>query len=71
MLVSMVLSLSARMMAEDRIRGQVLGGGAPIAQSTVTLLGASADKPKQLLARMVGAVGSTNNCHLRQGSWSG
>ncbi len=30
------------------IKGQVLGGGAPIAQSTVTLWEASADAPKQL-----------------------
>ena len=30
------------------IKGQVLGGGAPIAQSTVTLWSASADAPKQL-----------------------
>src|SRR5271156_6478633 len=30
------------------IKGQVLGGGAPIAQSTVTLMEASAGAPKQL-----------------------
>ena len=34
--------------ASDRIKGQVLGGGAPIAKSTVTLWEASADAPKQL-----------------------
>jgi 5-hydroxyisourate hydrolase-like protein (transthyretin family) len=30
------------------IKGQVLGAGAPITQSTVTLLAASAGQPKQL-----------------------
>src|SRR5271169_7258760 len=34
--------------AVDSIKGQVLGGGAPIAKSTVTLWEASADAPKQL-----------------------
>ena len=34
--------------AADSIKGQVLGGGAPIAQSTVTLWAASAGAPKQL-----------------------
>ena len=34
--------------AADSIRGQVLGGGAPIAKSTVTLWEASAGAPKQL-----------------------
>jgi len=34
--------------AADSIRGQVLGGGGPIAKSTVTLWEASADVPKQL-----------------------
>ena len=34
--------------AADSIKGQVLGGGAPIAKSTVTLWEASADAPKQL-----------------------
>jgi hypothetical protein len=34
--------------AADSIRGQVLGGGAPIANSTVTLWEAGADAPKQL-----------------------
>ncbi len=32
----------------DTIKGQVLGGGAPIAQSTVTLWEASVDAPKQI-----------------------
>ncbi len=34
--------------AADSIKGQVLGGDAPIAQSTVTLFAASAGAPKQL-----------------------
>jgi hypothetical protein len=34
--------------AADSIKGQVLGGGAPIVQSTVTLYAASADVPRQL-----------------------
>ncbi len=34
--------------AANSIRGQVLGGGAPIAKSTVTLWETSADAPKQL-----------------------
>jgi len=34
--------------AADSIEGQVLGGGAPISKSTVTLWSASADAPKQL-----------------------
>src|SRR5271165_4315313 len=34
--------------AAESIKGQVLGGGAPIAKSTVTLWEASADAPKQL-----------------------
>ena len=39
--------LASRAFAAD-IKGQVMGGGAPIAQSTVTLWAASADAPKQL-----------------------
>jgi hypothetical protein len=34
--------------AQGAIKGQVLGGGAPIAQSSVTLWEASAAAPKQL-----------------------
>ena len=34
--------------AADNIRGQVMGGGAPVAQSTVTLWAATSDAPKQL-----------------------
>ncbi len=39
--------LATRAYAAD-IKGQVMGGGAPIAQSTVTLWAASSDAPKQL-----------------------
>src|SRR5664280_3788177 len=42
---SLLLASSAS--AAD-IKGQVMGGGAPIAQSTVTLMQASAGEPKQL-----------------------
>jgi 5-hydroxyisourate hydrolase-like protein (transthyretin family) len=50
-LVSLVLSIVAmtgRALADETIKGQVLGGGAPIANSTVTLWQASAGAPKQL-----------------------
>ena len=47
MFVAMVLSAGAAF-AADSIKGQVLGGGAPIAKSTVTLWEASAGAPKQL-----------------------
>ncbi len=40
--------LPAQVFAADSIKGQVLGGGAPIAKSTVTLWEASAGAPKQL-----------------------
>jgi hypothetical protein len=41
----------------DSIAGQVLGGGAPIAKSTVTLWAASADAPKQLAQTQSGDGG--------------
>ena len=41
------LFFATRIFAAD-IKGQVLGGGAPIAQSTVTLMQASAGAPRQL-----------------------
>ena len=51
-LVSAVLTvcvlLAGAGFAADSIKGQVLGGGAPIAKSTVTLWEASAGAPKQL-----------------------
>src|SRR5215469_13010990 len=43
--------------AADRITGQVLGAGAPIAGSTVTLWAASAGAPKQLAQARTGADG--------------
>src|SRR5271157_1019280 len=42
------LLLAGQASAADSIKGQVLGGGAPIAKSTVTLWEASAGAPKQL-----------------------
>src|SRR5208283_4653044 len=42
------LFLAGSASAADNIKGQVLGAGAPIAKSTVTLWEASADAPKQL-----------------------
>ena len=47
-LVASSLFLAPRAFASDSIKGQVLGGNAPIAKSTVTLWEASADAPKQL-----------------------
>jgi hypothetical protein len=51
-LVLGVFVLSGLILAEQAsatdIKGQVLGGGVPIAQSTVTLWAASADAPKQI-----------------------
>ena len=47
LLVASVL-LAGLASAADSIKGQVLGGGAPIVNSTVTLWAASADAPKQL-----------------------
>ena len=41
----------------DSIEGQVLGAGAPIAKSTVTLWSASADAPKQLAQTQTGDDG--------------
>ena len=40
--------MAGRVLAQQNVNGQVLAGGAPIAQSTVTLWEASADAPKQL-----------------------
>ena len=39
---------AGRAFADEGIKGQVLGGGAPIANATVTLYAASAAAPKQL-----------------------
>jgi hypothetical protein len=46
-LLAASLSFGSQASAAD-IKGQVMGGGAPISQSTVTLLAASAGAPKQL-----------------------
>ena len=43
--------------AADSIKGQVLGRGAPIAHSTVTLWAASADAPNQVAQARTGADG--------------
>src|SRR5215467_1753387 len=42
------LFLAGRAFAAESIKGQVLGGGAPIANSKVTLYAATAGEPKQL-----------------------
>jgi hypothetical protein len=42
------LILGGRALAAESIKGQVLGGGAPIANSKVTLYAATAGEPKQL-----------------------
>src|SRR5690349_7746949 len=41
----------------ESFKGQVLGAGAPIAKSTVTLWAASADEPRQLAQSQTGADG--------------
>ena len=46
--LSLPLALAGMASATDSIKGQVLGGGAPIAKSTVTLWEASAAAPKHL-----------------------
>src|SRR5215467_11206109 len=52
---TLVFSLSA--FAAETIKGQVLGAGAPIAKSTVTLWAEGADAPKQLDQTKTGADG--------------
>jgi hypothetical protein len=47
-LVGVLVLIAGSASAADSLKGQVLGGGAPIAKSTVTLWEASADAPKQL-----------------------
>lgn len=47
-ILTLCLLLTEAAFAADSIKGQVLGGGAPIAKSTVTLWEASAGAPKQL-----------------------
>src|SRR5271166_1730233 len=56
-LVVFATSIAAPAFAADSIEGQVLGGGAPIAKSTVTLWSASAEAPKQLAQTQSGDDG--------------
>ena len=56
-LVVSALLFAAPAFAADSIEGQVLGGGAPIAKSAVTLWSASADTPKQLAQTQTGDDG--------------
>jgi streptogramin lyase len=56
-LIILSISLVSIARAADTIEGQVLGAGAPIAKSTVTLWSASADAPKQLAQTETGADG--------------
>ncbi|HTO72840.1 MAG TPA: hypothetical protein VMJ30_03425, partial [Gemmatimonadales bacterium] len=56
-LVVSILLLAGPASAADRLAGQVLGGGAPIAKSTVTLWAASAGDPKQLAQAQTNADG--------------
>jgi hypothetical protein len=42
------MAIAGPIEAVDRLKGQVLGGGAPIANSTVTLVAASKGAPKQM-----------------------
>src|SRR6202167_6596651 len=55
-IVVFAISLAGQVYA-DSIEGQVLGAGAPIAKSTVTLWSASADAPKQLAQTQTGDDG--------------
>ena len=51
------LLLVAPTLGADSLKGQVLGGGAPIANSTVTLWAASAGAPQELAQSRTGADG--------------
>src|SRR5215472_14710006 len=53
--------------AGDTIKGQVLGGGAPIANSTVTLWQASAAAPRQLAQTKTNADGRFEMNNLGSG----
>ena len=52
-----LLALATGPAAAQQINGQVLGAGAPIAGSTVTLWEASAGSPQQLAQTQTGADG--------------
>ena len=60
--------LSAAPVFAASLSGQVLGGGAPIANSTVTLWAASAGAPKQLAQARSGADGRFTHDGSRLGS---
>ena len=62
------LLLTATAAASDRIQGQVLGGGAPIARLTVTLWAASPGAPKQLAQAKTGADGKFDLKFSRSGT---
>ena len=51
------VSLARSASGSDSIKGQVMGGGAPIANSTVTLWAEGSDAPKQLAQTKTGADG--------------
>ena len=51
------LLVAGTVAAADSLQGQVLGGGAPVANSTVTLWAASAGEPQQLAESRTGADG--------------
>src|SRR5215469_18778967 len=48
---------AGRAFADQTIKGQVLGGGSPISNSTVTLYAASAGAPKQLAQTKTDSAG--------------
>ncbi len=61
-LIALVLAVSGLLWAgtasaAGKLKGQVLGGGAPIVSSTVTLWAASAGEPKQVAQAKTGADG--------------
>ena len=56
-IVGFAISLAGPVRAADNIEGQVLGAGAPIAKSTVTLWSAGTDAPKQLAQTQTGDDG--------------
>jgi uncharacterized GH25 family protein len=56
-LATTIVFLIGQEVAQQNIKGQVLGGGAPIANSTVTLYAASAAAPKQLAETKTDADG--------------
>jgi hypothetical protein len=55
--VVFAISVARAASAADSVEGQVLGAGAPIAKSTVTLWAASPDAPKQLAQTQTGDDG--------------